>query len=480
MKNKSYSRQTEQRPVLRASAGPKGMAVAPPTNGFYMGDLQVTKPDLDDTPETGTEAKATVVSPVLSGPVQMASVSVAGSYQTIASPPNKTGLPDSLKAGVEKLSGLAMDDVKVHYNSSKPSQMQALAYTRGNDIHMGPGQEPHLPHEAWHVVQQMQGRVKPTQLMKGMAINDDSALESEATVMGARAARGVSDQRGMVHDMSHDDKKKDSGGKKERLTSKGIVQRVTIAEEMTIYLALQDKQIEKIREVMILYDENVTKDTIKSAIIDCLAPLDLSNLSSSLASPLGYSSCFETARRLWPKIAEEGEMETGKYNIKTGSKNTAANFKKNVSLLVSDINKAVKSKEEKVFRIEYGGHGFVLVTRPNESNTIMVEQLQSVAGQFALLTSMEQNNSYTPAVVASALTEMADDTEKVRETGATKLGYKTSDLKLEVKGGPKDRYPKIRMQWWSKGLRKDWAKTWKANVDQRLESVETIVKVLLG
>jgi hypothetical protein len=61
---------------------------------------------------------------------------------------NKTGLPDQLKAGIEKLSGMAMDDVRVHYNSSKPAQMQALAYTQGTDIHVGPGQERHLPHEA--------------------------------------------------------------------------------------------------------------------------------------------------------------------------------------------------------------------------------------------------------------------------------------------------------------------------------------------
>ncbi|HAP61901.1 MAG TPA: hypothetical protein DCR93_21180, partial [Cytophagales bacterium] len=32
----------------------------------------------------------------------------------------------------------------------------------GTDIHLAPGQQKHLPHEAWHVVQQKQGRVKPT------------------------------------------------------------------------------------------------------------------------------------------------------------------------------------------------------------------------------------------------------------------------------------------------------------------------------
>jgi hypothetical protein len=103
--------------------------------------------------------------------------------------PNATGLPDRLKAGVEQLSGLAMDDVRVHYNSPKPATVQAHAYAQGTEIHLGPGQEQHLPHEAWHVVQQKQGRVKPTLQMKGMAINDDAGMEREADVMGARAFR---------------------------------------------------------------------------------------------------------------------------------------------------------------------------------------------------------------------------------------------------------------------------------------------------
>jgi hypothetical protein len=101
---------------------------------------------------------------------------------------NKTGLPDDLKAGVESLSGFSMDDVRVHYNSSKPDELQALAYTQGTEIHVGPGQEKHLTHEAWHVVQQMQGRVKPTmQLKEKVNVNDDASLEREADVMGTKA-----------------------------------------------------------------------------------------------------------------------------------------------------------------------------------------------------------------------------------------------------------------------------------------------------
>lgn len=105
--------------------------------------------------------------------------------------PNNTGLPDNLKSGIENLSGISMDNVKVHYNSSRPAQLNALAYAQGTDIHVAPGQEKHLPHEAWHVVQQAQGRVQPTMQMKeGIPVNDDAGLEREADVMGARAMSG--------------------------------------------------------------------------------------------------------------------------------------------------------------------------------------------------------------------------------------------------------------------------------------------------
>jgi hypothetical protein len=101
---------------------------------------------------------------------------------------NNTGMPDQLKSGIESLSGLAMDHVKVHYNSAKPAQLNAHAYAQGSDIHMAPGQEQHLPHEAWHIVQQVQGRVQPTmQLNGGVPVNDDVSLEQEADVMGAQA-----------------------------------------------------------------------------------------------------------------------------------------------------------------------------------------------------------------------------------------------------------------------------------------------------
>jgi len=100
---------------------------------------------------------------------------------------NRTGLPDNLRTGIESLSGMDLGEVRVHYHSEKPAGIGAHAYTRGTDIHVAPGQEAHLPHEAWHVVQQAQGRVRPTFQLKDAVVNDDAGLEAEADTMGKRA-----------------------------------------------------------------------------------------------------------------------------------------------------------------------------------------------------------------------------------------------------------------------------------------------------
>jgi hypothetical protein len=101
--------------------------------------------------------------------------------------PARGGLPAGLQSGIESMSGMDMSDVRVHQNSSRPASLDALAYAQGNDIHLAPGQERHLPHEAWHVVQQRQGRVQPTLQLQGLGINDDTGLESEADRMGGQA-----------------------------------------------------------------------------------------------------------------------------------------------------------------------------------------------------------------------------------------------------------------------------------------------------
>lgn len=103
---------------------------------------------------------------------------------------NRTGIPNQLKSNLEQLSGFDLSNVRVHRNSDKPRQLNALAYAQGQNIYLAPGQEKQLPHEGWHVVQQMQGRVRPTMKMQGGAyVNNNEGLEKEANLMGARATQ---------------------------------------------------------------------------------------------------------------------------------------------------------------------------------------------------------------------------------------------------------------------------------------------------
>lgn len=150
------------------------------------------KSQIDNRPESQTQRKvkdmanANSLTPSFN-PTVKASIDTGG-HHVIQQKKNNTGLPDHLKSGIESLSGISMDDVQVHRNSDKPKQLQAHAYAQGTDIHLAPGQEQHLPHEAWHVVQQKQGKVKPTmQLKDSVPINDDAGLEKEADKMGAQA-----------------------------------------------------------------------------------------------------------------------------------------------------------------------------------------------------------------------------------------------------------------------------------------------------
>lgn len=100
---------------------------------------------------------------------------------------NKTGIPDGMKSRFERSSGLSLGDVRVHYNSEKPAQLRAHAYTQGSEVYVAPGQEKHLPHELGHVVQQKSDMVRPTGEIGGVPLNTDEALESGADRIAEKA-----------------------------------------------------------------------------------------------------------------------------------------------------------------------------------------------------------------------------------------------------------------------------------------------------
>ncbi len=109
---------------------------------------------------------------------------------------NGGAVPADVMQKMESTLGADFSNVKINTNSSKATDTGALAFTQGNSIDFAPGQfnpnsksgQELLGHELTHVVQQRQGRVKPTASINGMPLNDNAGLEKEADVMGAKAA----------------------------------------------------------------------------------------------------------------------------------------------------------------------------------------------------------------------------------------------------------------------------------------------------
>jgi hypothetical protein len=115
-----------------------------------------------------------------------------------------TGIPAPVRASMEAALGADLSDVRVRTSSADALRLGAAAFTRGHEIQVAPGHwAPHtragrelLGHELAHVLQQREGRVRPTVRMGDVPVSADAALEREADVLGARAARGEHAARG--------------------------------------------------------------------------------------------------------------------------------------------------------------------------------------------------------------------------------------------------------------------------------------------
>lgn len=163
------------------------------TNKSHEGSrtLSQHRPDSGQKMETGA-AKEIDNSPYMTA--QRKSIETATGR--MVQKKNDTQMPDEVKAGMESSFERDFSHVRVHPNSSKAPEVGALAYTQGSDIHFAPGQyspgsssgRQLLGHELAHVVQQGEGRVRPTTEVNGMPVNDSPSLEEEADQMGSRAA----------------------------------------------------------------------------------------------------------------------------------------------------------------------------------------------------------------------------------------------------------------------------------------------------
>ena len=115
-----------------------------------------------------------------------------------------------LDAGLQQSMGQAMgadfSGVRVHTDAQSDrlnQSIQAKAFTTGEDVFFRQGEyqpgtrggQETIAHELTHVVQQMQGQVKPKMQTKEGAINKGNVLENEADVTGASACHMKSSEK---------------------------------------------------------------------------------------------------------------------------------------------------------------------------------------------------------------------------------------------------------------------------------------------
>jgi hypothetical protein len=133
--------------------------------------------------------------------VQLAADRAAEAAGPAAVAPAPTGggaaMPDALRSRMEGSFQTDFSSVRVH-EGDQASQLGALAYAQGHDLHFAPGQyrpdtqggQALIGHELAHVVQQGAGRVAAPVQGKGAPVVADQGLEDEADRAGQAAARG--------------------------------------------------------------------------------------------------------------------------------------------------------------------------------------------------------------------------------------------------------------------------------------------------
>ena len=94
--------------------------------------------------------------------------------------PGGVPLPAAIQKEYEEKSGVPLDDVRVHYDSSIPSEFNAKAFTYGNAIYLGVGEQNSLEHEVVHTIQQKLGIVNPTHTENSLPVNTDPKYEVDS------------------------------------------------------------------------------------------------------------------------------------------------------------------------------------------------------------------------------------------------------------------------------------------------------------
>ena len=261
---------------------------------------------------------------------------------------NSSNLPDGLKSGVEKLSGKSMNDVNVHYNSDSPGKLGAHAYAQGTDIHLGKGQEKHLPHEAWHVAQQKQGRVKPTvQKKRKTTLENENILENEADRMGEKAFKETNPSEDLINSQKTIQKNSKEEEKEEEKEGDSELE----AQEQSDKLAATEDETPSNPD-----DDSEKKSSVSVKIEpETLMLSGSKGLYSKIKSAFGKESSFGKLQNLVKAFEEENEDENkksiGKQIISEGenwlSKHPKEKQKEKTESKKADSTEKEEEKSEK-------------------------------------------------------------------------------------------------------------------------------------
>ena len=175
------------------------MTLAPPENNLSTEVLQEQAlPELFQLKEDKQEEKTNFISNLYSksfdsDPIQQKSET----ENNINENSSNTKQPANFITQMQSAFQTDFSNVNIHQNSKTATNLGALAYTQGNNVHFAPGQfkpdtqqgKELIGHEFAHVVQQRQGKVQANKQIGKFQINDNSGLEKEADVMGAKASR---------------------------------------------------------------------------------------------------------------------------------------------------------------------------------------------------------------------------------------------------------------------------------------------------
>lgn len=332
--------------------------------------------------------------------------------------------------------------------------------------------EPHTP--------PIVGMRRATSRLQAMA--DASHAVRDLAALQARAARS----HALDAEWSPGTLPRSPAGLADRVPRRGEtpIQRQTIGETMFEYLqdnlailaplrsALR-RQLATLKQQGILAPaESITREKLANALLD--PSLDLTALQSPdmlpllidyLAQPLeaNYSACYNTAASLFGLLGANEQVGPGSNDSFT----SVRAFSVPVNNLRAALRDAVQQRQERIFRVSYAGHGFVLATRPDAGNTMVVEHLESLAHTASLISSLGYD-AYRVGAVRDALGQMSSRFEFRRRKGAGFFGWNHAAIHLGTRadngGHP---FYEFGMKWWVADLLPNWAAQWQQEIRNR-------------